>query len=175
MHTILSRLILCPIMLCQHCYLLLLYSRKLSREKTSTNFAVLWLFAKISPQNFGAWCPLAWQKQTTRKSFLCKNRIFHQFTKVFFLESFLLYGTLSVMLVWMCCVYACVVCAAMSDMVLLWSWLGRLTQSVTTVSVLFWTNWALQQNHADLACKWNTESIILHPRVLSTNLLYFFD
>ena len=139
MHTILSRLILCPIMLCQHCYLLLLYSRKLSREKTSTNFAVLWLFAKISPQNFGAWCPLARQKRAIRKSFLCKNIIFHQFTKVFFLESFLLYGTLSVMLVWMCCVYACVVCAAMSvsDMVLLWSWLGWLSPSVTTHSVLF--------------------------------------
>ena len=33
-----------------------------------------------------------WQKQEIHDSFLCKNCIFHQFAKVFSLESFLLYG-----------------------------------------------------------------------------------
>ena len=56
------------------------YSRKLSREKT---FVVLWLFANVVSTKFGAYHPLARQKQAICKSFLCKNRIFHQFTKVF--------------------------------------------------------------------------------------------
>jgi len=46
---------------------------------------------KFSPQNWGAWCPLAQQKRAIRESFLHENRIFHQFAKVFSLESFPLY------------------------------------------------------------------------------------
>ena len=33
------------------------YSGKLSREKFFANFKVLWLFAKVSPQNLGLWYP----------------------------------------------------------------------------------------------------------------------
>ena len=47
---------------------------------------------KFSPWNLEAWCPLAWHERTIRKSFLCKNHIFHQFAKVFSLKSFRLYG-----------------------------------------------------------------------------------
>ena len=44
----------------------LLYSGKLSREKTFANFVVLWLYTKIT--KFGAWHPLAWEKQAIRES-----------------------------------------------------------------------------------------------------------
>ena len=64
------------------------YSEKLSREKTFTNFAVLWLFVR----NLGTRCPLVQQNQTIHKSFLRENRIFYQFTKVFSFESFPLYS-----------------------------------------------------------------------------------
>ena len=47
---------------------------------------------KFFPWNSGAWHPLAWQQQAIRESFLCENCIFHQFAKVFSLESFPLYG-----------------------------------------------------------------------------------
>ena len=70
------------------------YSGNLSREKTFTNFTVLWLFAKVFSAKFGARHPLAQQNQAIGKSFLCENQIFHQFTKVFSLESFPLYGIL---------------------------------------------------------------------------------
>ena len=50
------------------------------------------LSQKFSPWNLGAWHPLAQQKWAICKSFLRKNRIFHQFVKVFSLESFPLYG-----------------------------------------------------------------------------------
>ena len=49
---------------------------------------------KFSPQNLGVWHPLAWHKQAIHESFLCENHIFHQFAKVFSLESFPLYGIL---------------------------------------------------------------------------------
>ena len=61
------------------------YSGKLSREKTFVNFAVLWLFAQVFSAKFGS---MAQQKQTICESFLCENRIFHQFAKVFSLKSF---------------------------------------------------------------------------------------
>ena len=65
------------------------YSRKLSREKTFTNFAFIffWLSKKVFSTNFGAWCPLTWRRWAIHASFLYKNRIFHQFAKVFSLES----------------------------------------------------------------------------------------
>ena len=42
--------------------------------------------------NFGAWHPLVWQKRAIRESFHRENRLFHQFVKVFLLESLPLYG-----------------------------------------------------------------------------------
>ena len=48
---------------------------------------------KFSPQSLGAWHPLERQKQAIRESFLCENCTFHQFVKVFSLESFPLYST----------------------------------------------------------------------------------
>jgi len=59
-----------------------------SREKTFANFAVLWLYAKVFSVKFGAWHPLALQKRAIRE-----NHYFHQFAKVFSLESFPLYGS----------------------------------------------------------------------------------
>ena len=56
------------------------------------NFVILWLYAKVFSAKFGAWCSLAQQKHAIRKSFLRKNHIFHQFVKVFSLESLPLYG-----------------------------------------------------------------------------------
>ena len=40
----------------------------------------------------GVWHPLARHKRTIRESILRENHIFHQFTKVFLLENFPLYG-----------------------------------------------------------------------------------
>ena len=57
---------------------------------------------KFSPRNLWAWCPLAQHKRAIRKSFLRKNRLFHQFAKVFSLESFPLYSTHDCM-----CLIAC--------------------------------------------------------------------
>ena len=48
------------------------YSKKLLREKTFVNFAVLWLYAKVFSVKLGAWRPQAWQKQA-----ISENRIFH--------------------------------------------------------------------------------------------------
>ena len=52
------------------------YSRKISREKTFANFAVLWLFANFSLQNVGAWCPLACKSEQFAKVFSVKIVIF---------------------------------------------------------------------------------------------------
>ena len=71
------------------------YSGKLSREKTFANFAVLWQFVKVFSMKFGAWCSLVRPKRAMRESFLRKNRIFHQFAKVFSFESFPLYSKLT--------------------------------------------------------------------------------
>ena len=70
----------------------ILYSRKLSREKTFANFAVLRLFTKVFSVKFGGVASLCAEKRAIRESFLRENRIFHQFAKVFSLESFLLYS-----------------------------------------------------------------------------------
>ena len=43
------------------------YSGKLSREKTFTNFTVLWLYAKVFSAKFGAWRPLVLQKRAIRE------------------------------------------------------------------------------------------------------------
>ena len=59
--------------------------RKTFEGETFTNFAVLW---RLFWRHGVLWCG----KSKKCTSFLCKNRIFHQFAKVFSLESFLLYG-----------------------------------------------------------------------------------
>ena len=68
------------------------YSGKLLREKTFVNFVPLWLFAKVFSAKFGGMASLARHKRVIRGTFLRGNRIFHQFAKVFSLESFPLYG-----------------------------------------------------------------------------------
>ena len=73
----------------------ILYSGKLLREKTFANFTVLWLFAKVFSAKFGGMASLAWHKRAIHESFPRKNRTFHQFMKVFSLESFPLYGKLN--------------------------------------------------------------------------------
>ena len=77
----------------QHCWFAIPYSGKLSREKTFTNFVVLWLFAKVFSMKFWVWHPLARRKRAFRESFLCKNCIVYQSKQVFSLESFPLYGS----------------------------------------------------------------------------------
>ena len=64
------------------------WGRKFSRILWFCGY--LWKFSLL---NLGAWRPLAWQKQAIHESFLCENRIFHQFAKAFSLKSFPLYGT----------------------------------------------------------------------------------
>ena len=66
-------------------------SGKLSREKTCVNFVYL---QKFSPRNLGHGI-LLHNKSKQYMSFLCKNRIFHQFAKVFSLKNFPLYATLT--------------------------------------------------------------------------------
>ena len=72
------------------------YSGKLLREKTFTNFAVLWLFAKVFPVKFGGLVSLGAAQMGIPQKFLCKNCIFHQFVKVFSLESFPLYSIVTI-------------------------------------------------------------------------------
>ena len=63
------------------------YSRKLSREKTFTNFVVVAIHKSFARElNLGMWHPLAQQKRAIRESFLRENRIFHQFMKIFSLK-----------------------------------------------------------------------------------------
>ena len=54
-------------------------SGKLVREKSSTNFGVLWLFAKFG----GVTTSLVEQRRAIRESFLRENHIFYQFVNVF--------------------------------------------------------------------------------------------
>ena len=51
------------------------------------------MLQKVLFMKFGAWYPLARQKQAIRKSFLRENRIFHQSVKLFSLEIFPLDST----------------------------------------------------------------------------------
>ena len=69
------------------------YSGKLLREKTFANFAVLWQYTKVFFRKIWGH-GILWQKQAIHKSFLRENCIFHQFAKVFSLESLPLYGSL---------------------------------------------------------------------------------
>ena len=71
----------------------LLYSGKLSREKTFLNFAVLWLFAKVFSVKFGGVASFGGTSGQSVKV-LSTKIFFHQFVKVFSHESFPLHGTL---------------------------------------------------------------------------------
>ena len=62
----------------------LLYSWELSREKTFVDFKILWLFAEVFYVKFSA---------TSEQSAQVFSAKIHQFAKVFFRESFPLYGT----------------------------------------------------------------------------------
>ena len=70
------------------------YNRKFLREKTFANFLVLWLFTKVFSTKFGGVASFAMAKASNPRKFFCENRIFHQFAKVFSLESFPLYSIL---------------------------------------------------------------------------------
>ena len=47
-------------------------SRKLLREKTFTNFVVLWLYTRVFFVKFGVWHPLVRQTEQSRKIFSVK-------------------------------------------------------------------------------------------------------
>ena len=55
---------------CIVCAHVIPHSRKLSREKSFANFAVLWLLAKVFSTKLGRVVPLALQKWAIRESFL---------------------------------------------------------------------------------------------------------
>ena len=57
----------------------ILYSGKLSREETFTNFAVLWLFTKVFSAKFGGVASFGTVKGSNLRKFSPKNHIFHQF------------------------------------------------------------------------------------------------
>ena len=68
------------------------YSRKLSREKTFADFAVLWLFAKVFSVKFGGVASFGAAKASNPQKFSPQKLYFHQSVKVFSLKSFPLYG-----------------------------------------------------------------------------------
>ena len=99
-------------------------SGKLLREKTFADFRVLWLFAKVFSTKFGGMLSLVWHKQAIRE-----NCIFHQFAKVFSLESFQLYGIILYPDPWLCwCELRCH-----------FNTLGRIHLPVTDVFTKGWT------------------------------------
>ena len=68
------------------------YSGKLSRERTFMNFAVVWLFVKVFSAKFGNEMFFGAAKLSNPQKFSLRKFIFHQFLKVFSLESFPLYS-----------------------------------------------------------------------------------
>ena len=74
-----------PTCTCTVCAHVIPHSRKLSREKTFANFAVLWLFVKVFFTIFGGVASFGVVKAS--------NPWNRQFAKVFSLESFPLYST----------------------------------------------------------------------------------
>ena len=62
------------------------YSGNILSEKTFANFAVLWLFGKVFSEKFGSVASFGTAK-------VSNPEYFHQFAKVFSLESFPLYST----------------------------------------------------------------------------------
>ena len=66
----------------------ILYSEKLSKEKTFTNFTVLWLFARSFLHKIWG-CSILWHGKTSNlRKFSPRISYFQQFAKVFYLESF---------------------------------------------------------------------------------------
>ena len=60
----------------------------------SSNYLLSTDLRKFSLQNLGVWHPLVRQKRAICENFLCKNCIFHQFMKVYSLESFPIYDNM---------------------------------------------------------------------------------
>ena len=65
-----------------------LYSGKISREKTSANFAVSWLFAKVFSVKFGGVASFGATKASNPQTFLCKNHIFSPICESFLPRKF---------------------------------------------------------------------------------------
>ena len=65
----------------------LLYSGKVSREKTFVNFAVLWLFTKVFFTKFGSVASFDVAKASNLLKFSPQKSYFHQVVQVFSLES----------------------------------------------------------------------------------------
>ena len=72
------------------------YSGKLLRQKMFSNSKVLCLFAKVFSTKFGGMVSFGVARVSNSWKFLRENHIFHQFVKVFSLESFPLYGNSNV-------------------------------------------------------------------------------
>ena len=71
---------------------MLLYSGKLSREKTSANFAVLWLFVKVFSAKFVGVASFGAAKASNPRNFSSRKLYFSPICgKVFSLKSFPLY------------------------------------------------------------------------------------
>ena len=68
------------------------YSGKLSREKTFTNFAVLWLVVNVFSAKFGGVATFGTAQASNLQKISPQKSYFHQFAKVFALESFPLYS-----------------------------------------------------------------------------------
>ena len=80
---------------CTHtcmCEYSILYSGKLSREKTFMNFEVCSYSRKFSLQKWGAWYRLAATPASNVRNVSPQKSSFHQIAKVLSLESFPLYG-----------------------------------------------------------------------------------
>ena len=72
----------------------ILYSGKPLREKTFANYTVLWLFAKVFSAKFGDMVSFGTAKTSDLPKFSLWKSYFHQFTKVFSLKSFPIYGSI---------------------------------------------------------------------------------
>ena len=77
---------------CSCMYLKVPYSRKLSREKTFTKFAIFQPSAKVFSRNSRHATPIMRPVLAFRESFLRKMLLFYRSVKVFSLENFPLYG-----------------------------------------------------------------------------------
>ena len=66
----------------------ILYSRKLSREKTFTNFTALWLFAKVFTIKFGAIASFGTAKASNMQKFSPRKSYFLRKTRYTVLQSY---------------------------------------------------------------------------------------
>ena len=82
--TLLVRMQVCSFYDC----LVLLYSGKLSREKTFTNFTVLWLFVKVFSAKFGGVAPFGTTKASNLQKFPLRKPHFSLIPKSFLPRKF---------------------------------------------------------------------------------------